>query len=391
MALACPACGAASYEPFYDGGSVPAHSCLLMESPAQARAYPRGELRLAFCDGCGFVGNDRHDAALVDYSPRYEETQHCSAHFHAWAQGLVRRLVRDYGLRHKTVLEIGCGKGEFLALLCEEGGNRGIGVDPSVVPERLPAAARRRIELIPELYGPAHAALRADVVCCRHTLEHIPSVREFLAGLRATLGDGGARLVFFEVPDLRRVLRERAFWDVYYEHCSYFDAGSFARLFRACGFEILELVRDFDGQYLWLVARPVEGRGRGRHAEEVTVADLRREVEGFGEEAPRAIARWRERIRRAAETGGRPVLWGAGSKCVAFVASTGLSDEIGCVVDINPVKQGRHLPGSGHAVVAPEALRGREPGCVVLMNPVYRTEVEARLAALGLDTEVVAL
>src|SRR5690606_5558175 len=63
-------------------------------------------------------------------------------------------------------------------------------------------------------------------------------------------------LVLFEVPDVGRILRERAFWDIYYEHCSYFTAGSLAGLFRRVGFEVLDVEHAFGGQYLLLLARP---------------------------------------------------------------------------------------------------------------------------------------
>ena len=61
----------------------------------------------------------------------------------------------------------------------------------------------------------------------------------------------------FFVPRIKG-LREAAFWDVYYEHCSYFSTGSLARLFRAAKFDLLELGRDYGDQYLLLAARPAD-------------------------------------------------------------------------------------------------------------------------------------
>ena len=81
-------------------------------------------------------------------------------------------------------------------------------------------------------------------------------MREFVELLRrpAARRDG---VVVFEVPDVLRVLREGAFWDVYYEHCSYFAARLARRpLPRAAGFEVLANRLDFDDQYLVLEARP---------------------------------------------------------------------------------------------------------------------------------------
>jgi hypothetical protein len=62
--------------------------------------------------------------------------------------------------------------------------------------------------------------------------------------------------VCFELPDVRIVLEETRFWDIYYEHCSYFSAGSLARLFREAHFDVVDLWRAYDDQYLLLMAKP---------------------------------------------------------------------------------------------------------------------------------------
>ena len=100
---------------------------------------------------------------------------------------------------------------------------------------------------------------------------------------------------------------------------------------------------------------------------------------------------WLARIRSAAKRGQRIVLWGGGSKAVSFLTTLGLQDEIAAVVDVNPYRQGNFLPGSGHEVVAPEALSRINPDSVVVMNPIYAVEVRAELARLGLAPDILAL
>lgn len=173
----CPNCDAPGLEPFYDVANIPAHCVMLMHSREQAITYPRGNLRLGFCRSCGFITNTLFDPALNEYSPEFEETQHFSPTFEAWARQLVDRLVRDYDVRGKQVIEIGCGKGEFLALLCEAGDNRGIGIDPGCIPGRLQGEGAAKVRLIRDVYSEQYAHLPADVVCCRHTLEHIQPTR----------------------------------------------------------------------------------------------------------------------------------------------------------------------------------------------------------------------
>lgn len=391
MGDACRACGASDLRLFHEVERVPVSCCQLMASREQALEVPVGALRLELCPACGFVQNGAFDPERVDYRESYEDSQAFSPRFQAFARALAQRLIDAYGLRGRDVLEIGCGRGDFLALLCELGGNRGVGFDPAWRPERRPESAPADVRFVPEFYSRRHASLRADLVCCRHTLEHLPRVREFLAMLRDALAPHPGTVVFFEVPDVGRVLDELAFWDLYYEHCSYFSPGSLARLFRACGFEVLRLEKAFDDQYLLIDARTGDGAPAAPAPEEDDVARLAAAAERFAREVPASLAHWRERLGALAASGRRTLLWGAGSKAVGFLSTLGGAGAIEHVVDVNPHKQGMFLPGTGQRIVAPELLRENAPDLVIVMNPIYLDEIRGQLAGLGLHPQVEAL
>ena len=89
--------------------------------------------------------------------------------------------------------------------------------------------------------------------------------------------------------------------------------------------------------------------------------------------------------------GKRVVIWGAGSKGVSFLTTLGLSDEIACAVDVNPHLSGMFIPGSGHEIVEPARLSNYEPDIVIVMNPIYRHEIEAQLAGLGMQPRVLGV
>lgn len=387
----CPACGAGGLESVYEVEGIPAHSCLLMKTRGEALRFPTGDLELGWCRHCGFATNRVFDVAMNAYSTAYEEVQTFSPTFNAFQSELVTRLVEKRGLRGADVVEIGCGKGEFLMELCERGGNRGVGIDPSFVPGRR-EHERSRVRFVNELYSAQrHGGIPADAIVCRHTLEHIQPVRELVRAVRDGLGARRDALVFFELPDQERVYDELAFWDVYYEHCSYFTQGSLERLFLAQGFEILDSWKGFGDQYLLIEARALARGEQARWQVRETLPEIEAKVLRFAEEAPRAVAAWRERFGAWQRAGRRAVIWGGGSKGVAFVTSVGLGDELAAAVDINPHKQGFFLPGSGHEVVSPEGLREIRPDVVVVMNAIYVPEIRAQLAGMGLAPEVLAV
>jgi SAM-dependent methyltransferase len=366
----CPACGAAGAEPFYEQRGIPVQSVALLPTREEAVGFPRGDLVLAFCARCGFVFNAAYDPALQDYSRPAEESQAFSPRFRAFSRALAERLIATYDVRGKHVLEVGCGRGDFLVDICRLGNNHGVGVDPGWLPGRLDAPAE--VEFVRAPFDAEQATRRADLVLCRHTLEHIGPVREFVTLLRRPGG-----VVVIEVPDALRVLRQAAFWDVYYEHCSYFAAASLAGLAWRCGLHVLAARLEFDGQYLVLEAQP------GAVVEEGDAGAIEDAVERFARDAPAAVERWRERL-----AGRHVALWGGSSKAVAFLTALGVE---ATVVDINPHRQGAFLPGTGVEVLAPEALCERPPELVVAMNPAYLGEIGAALEALGLRCELTAV
>lgn len=387
----CPNCHSKGLTAFYTVDHIPVHSCLLMSGREDALKYPVDDLRLGFCPNCGFVTNTRFDAAVHNYSANYEETQGFSDCFNAFAKSLARKVIETYNIRDQSILEIGCGKGGFLALMCELGDNRGIGIDPAYVPERNPDSSRSRVEFIQDFYSEKYAHIEADVICCRHTLEHIAPTREFMQTLRKTIGDRKETLVFFEVPDVMRVLREGAFWDIYYEHCTYFTAGSLARLFRATGFEIDDLYLDYDDQYLIITAYPADGPTSPKLDIENDMPALTQAFDEFGKICSDRIGYWQNTIQKMLSEGQKAVIWGSGSKGVAFLTTLRLTDQIAYAVDINPYKHGKFMPGTGQEIVSPKFLAEYKPDHVIIMNPVYREEIREMLADMGLNPALTAV
>lgn len=355
-----------------------------MASHDEATGYPTADLELAVCPACGFITNPIYNPAWRDYGVRYEETQGYSKHFSEFLEDLADRMIARYGLRGKTVLEIGCGKGEFLALLCRKGDNRGIAIDPACIPQRIDASIADRITVIQDYYGPKYAHLQADVIICRHTLEHIPKAGEFLRLIRQAVGSRRDVLVFFEVPETLRLLREGAFWDVYYEHCSYFTPGSLGRLFRSQGFQIDDLYLDFADQYILLMARPTDQPPDQPAKPEEPVDVVLAAVDGFRQEVEVAIDNWRRFAKTHWRRGERTVVWQSGSKAVAFLTTLQLQHEVQSVVDINPHRQGKFIPLSGHRIIAPADLAEAPPDFVIAMNPIYRREIQQSLGLLQL-------
>ena len=180
----CLACDQQGMHIVLEQDRIPTNSCLLLDDLEAARRYPTGRMRLAVCPSCGFLSNVDFDSALTTYSSTYEETQAFSPRFLEFAQALAKRWVHRYGINQRHIVEIGCGKGDFLAWMCELGDNTGLGIDPAAAPDRLDTSVADRLEFRFEFFDAESPPLDADVVVSRHTLEHIPDVKRFMTVLR---------------------------------------------------------------------------------------------------------------------------------------------------------------------------------------------------------------
>ncbi len=387
----CPNCGVSGMSPFYEVRNVPIHSCLMMSTQQDALKFPRGDISLGFCEGCGFISNLAFDSSAPDYSSIYEDQQSFSPTFNAFAQNLASRLIKKYDLYNKDIVEIGCGKGDFLRLLCELGDNRGVGIDPACAKDRVQSEVAECVTFIQDNYSEAYASYHGDLVCCRHTLEHIYSTAEFVSMVRRTIGDRKETIVFFEVPDVTRILRDLAFWDIYYEHCSYFSPESLAHLFRSCDFELLDLYRDYGDQYLLIEARPVNKPSCKVHELEESLEQISGDVRNFSTHCRDRLDYWRQTLQQICAERKRTVVWGAGSKCLAFMTTLGFKNEIEYVVDINPYLHGKFIPGVGKEIMPPEFLKEYKPDVVIVMNPIYCDEIRQMLDNMGLTPEMTSV
>jgi SAM-dependent methyltransferase len=383
----CPACDGADLRPVIDLGRLPANGTRPFPTRAAALAEPAGRVRLVACGTCGFVFNAAFDPALVHVGPDLEETQAASPAFVRLQHDLAREMVARHGLAGGRILEIGCGKGEFLALLAETAGGSGEGFDPAFVPGRAgPGEARIRVHR--RFFDAADAAAaRADVVVCRMTLEHAADPARLVDLARDAATATGATVIF-TVPEALHLLRAGNPFEAHHEHAGYFTPGSLARLFRRRGLTVTDIRILHGGQCLLVEARPGGTGGATLPVEEPPDATMDAAM-GFAAAAARTIDRWRARIAGWRAAGGGVVLWGAGSRATTLVNLLQAGPEVSAVVDANPRRDGTFVAGTGHPVVAPHRLPTLRPRLAVVLNPVYRDEVGGMLAGVGLGSTAV--
>jgi C-methyltransferase C-terminal domain len=187
------------------------------------------------------------------------------------------------------------------------------------------------------------------------------------------------------IPEVTRILNLRAFWDIYYEHCSYWSPGSLARAFRIAGFDPIKVWTDYADQYVLIAAKPsasTPGSG-GVLPNEEPPAALGAKVRSFAQGVAADRARWRQWLDGLRRAGRKTVLWGGGSKGVAFLTTLDAREGVDYAVDINPRRSGTFIAGTGQQILAPEFLAQYRPDVVIVMSPIYLPEIRAQLDRMG--------
>ena len=377
--ITCPACRESTVvERVYEKSGVPAINNRVYLTAKEAAAAPIGRIELGSCLSCDFVFNAAFDERLAEYTEEYNAARSHSPTFSTYLDSVVD--ICSEGLVQGTcVLEIGCGDGSFLEKLYNLTGAFCDGYDVSA--SQRPTGSGLRFHQ--KIFKPEVDGAEYEFLALRHVLEHIPAPRAFLEKLLAadTLAKGGQ--IYIEVPDVGWILENATFFDITYEHCNYFCRASLNQLLESLGFINIRIQNVFDGQYLML---------RGVYDPDIAVERRTEVAASHNDFTPLHEHRkkWIEFIRSMPYVS----IWGASGKGAILLSDLDKStrEHIRLVIDTNSRKQGFFLPTSAKLVEAPEALRGVEPPQTVLvMNPIYESEIQDTLAALEVYCRTVVI
>lgn len=383
--MPCPVCNQNTLEVFFQVENAPVLPNVLYETRAAAIAAPRAPIHLAHCKTCSHIYNIAFDPECLDYTQTYENSLYFSQHFRDYADSQARSLVARHNLRNKTIVEIGCGQGDFLTALCILGDNQGRGFDPAYDPAKSQTTHDRRVQITAEYFTEQHTHCNPDLIVCRQVLEHIPSPIPFLKSIRQTVNNHLNTAIYFEVPDGLYTLRDLGIWDIIYEHCSYFTPKSLATAFKKAKYTPQSVEETFGKQFLIIDAIPAGISDVSADSlDYVPAVDTATLVAEFNSAYQSRVDYWRKILADLISQSKRAVIWGAGSKGITFLNV--LADHTQCIqyaVDINPRKHGKFITGTGQQIVPPQFLAEYKPDLVIAMNPQYHDEIQVDLNTIA--------
>jgi len=386
----CRHCGSALHRRFLDLGTAPPSNAYLTEAGLRVPEtwFP---LRLLLCEACWLVQTEDYAGREALFTEDYAYFSAVSTSWLAHAERYVRTMIERFALNASSrVVEIAANDG-YLLQYVRAAGIPCYGVEPTASTAH--AAKAKGIEIIERFFGVALAdelarqGRQADVMVANNVLAHVPDINDFVSGFARLLKPQG--VATFEFPHLLRMVRGSQFDTAYHEHYSYLSLSVVRRIFAANGlmvFDVEEL--NTHGGSLRVFAQ----RGdTGNHECALAVDALLRTEDEAGMNAADFYCGFQvkaEHIKddllafliEAKRQGLKVGAYGAAAKGNTLLNFAGIRpDLLPYVVDRNPAKQGKYMPGSRIPIVDESYLKAHRPDRVLILPWNLRQEVMDQL------------
>ena len=308
------------------------------------------DLEVYQCSGCGLT---QLNSQPVDYYREVIRASGFSAEMKEFRAKQFTEFVKEHSLFGKKVVEIGCGKGEYLSIMKQSGANA-FGIeyaDDSVahcvknglsVSKGFVASADYKIDNAP-----------FDAFFILSFLEHLPDLNSVLRGIYNNLSDDAVGIV--EVPNFDMILRDNLFSEFMRDHLFYFTKETLSAVLALNGFQFVSCEEVWHNYILSVVVKKIKKLDLSAFAERQN--QLKKEVQEY-------IGQFRN-----------VAVWGAGHQAFAIFSLLDLGDKIKYIVDSAVFKQGKYSPATHIPIVSPDILDSDPVDAIIVMVGSYCDEV----------------
>ncbi len=381
----CRHCGATLTLQFVDLGSAPPSNAYLTNNALQA---PEAwlPLRVLTCTRCWLVQTEDYAGAEQIFTDDYAYFSSFSKTWLDHAETYVASMVDRFHLdADSRVVELAANDGYLLQFVAARG-IPCLGVEPTA--STAASARAKGLEIVQDFFGVKLAKnlvmqeLKANLVVANNVLAHVPDINDFLAGIAILLRDAG--IATFEFPHLLNLVKHNQFDTIYHEHFSYLSLTAVRRIFECNGlavFDVEELATH--GGSLRVYANKSDCyRSATRSVDDILERERSAGLDkaefyaGFQWRVDRAKNDFLKFLLQAKENGRQVAAYGAAAKGNTLLNYAGVRrDLVAYVVDRNPAKQGKFLPGSRIPIVSEDRIRHERPDYVIILPWNISSEV----------------
>lgn len=390
----CRHCKTPLVLPFVDLGAAPPSNAYLTKDSLARREihYP---LKVMVCSECRLVQTEDTADAEDLFDADYAYFSSFSVGWVKHAESYVEAIVNRFGLGPGShVVEVAANDGYLLQFVKQ----RGIpctGVEPTA--STAAAARAKGIDIVQEFFGVALAnrladeERQADLMAANNVLAHVPDINDFVAGFARLLKPEG--VATFEFPHLLNLLRENQFDTIYHEHFSYLSLSAVERIFESNGLTVFDVeTLPTHGGSLRVFARRSDGVSREVSQAVAKVLESERQAGMMEDPAYTSFQARANNVKddfvsfliEAKRKGKRVAAYGAAAKGNTLMNYAGIRPDLVCfVVDLNPAKQNKFMPGSRIPIVAEKQIRETRPDYVVILPWNLRDEIIGQLGYIS--------
>ena len=388
--MKCRHCGTELVLPLIDLGSAPPSNAYLTKQTLKEpeKWFP---LKVLVCNQCWLVQTEDYAGAEELFDEDYAYFSSFSTTWLKHAEQYVADMVKRFNLNEKShVVEVAANDGYLLQYVKEKSISC-LGIEPTA--STAAAAKEKGLEVVEEFFGVELAkklvsiGKQADLTAANNVLAHVPDINDFVAGFTHLLKPNG--VATFEFPHLMQMVKYTQFDTIYHEHFSYLSLTAVNQIFDHNGLQVFDVqeIATHGGSLRVFAQRKDQGQ---HHVTEVVSELLSRE--GFaGMKTEAYYADFQQRANRIkydlvdflikAKREGKTVMgYGAAAKGNTLLNYAGIrSDLLLSVVDRNPAKQNKYLPGSRIPIVEESMIRQEKPDYVLILPWNLSQEVMEQL------------
>jgi len=310
------------------------------------------DLEVCQCAGCGLVQLSN------DPVPYHKEVIRAAAYSPEMKEFRMRQFgdfIQKYSLQGKKIIELGCGRGEYMSLMRQCGAET-YGIEYSS--ESVEQCVKDGLNVAQKYIDSSEDKLDNapfDAFFILNFLEHMPDPNSALRGMCANLTEDGIGLV--EVPNFNMIIRNKLFSEFIGDHLFYFTRETLNATLSMNGFEVVECS---DVWHEYIISSVVRKRKKLDIAHFYNYqAKLKSEIEAYIKQ----------------HESNQVAIWGAGHQALAIIALANLSGKIKYVVDSAVFKQGKYTPATHLRIVSPDALDSDPVAAIIVMAASYSDEV----------------
>jgi SAM-dependent methyltransferase len=348
---------------------------------AQSLKDDRGvDLEVCQCSGCGLV---QLSNAPVPYYREVIRASAVSEEMKDFRKKQFSDFVNKHSLQRKKIVEIGCGKGEFLSIM-QEFTPETYGLEYSE--ESVARCVKSGLRVFPGFIENADYKLNHrpfDAFFILNFLEHLPEPNAVLQGIHNNLTDDGIGLI--EVPNFDMIMQKKLFSEFIGDHLFYFTRETLSSTLWLNGFEIVDCTVEWYDYIISVVVRPIRNYqrkpGKVEWAKDTEFTNISNGVKKRKKTDLSDFQSYQTKLKKDIEKylslfkNKKVAIWGASHQALAIISLLNLSGRIVYVIDSAVFKQGKFTPATHIPIVAPEKLNSEPVDAIIVMAAGYSDEV----------------